>query len=91
MTELMGGGNGWLICGLILIIVEMVMNVGYVSISMGVGSIVTGLLIKANVLPAAFDMGLVDEILIAGITSCCVLILMRKFFKSRGTDDINTY
>lgn len=91
MTELMGGGNGWLICGLILIIVEMVMNVGYVSISMGVGSIVTGLLIKANVLPAAFDMALVDEILIAGITSCCVLILMRKFFKSRGTDDINTY
>lgn len=91
MIELIADGNGWLICGLILIILEMVMNVGYVSISLGIGSMVTGILIKTNFLPTVFDASLVDELLIAGITSLCVLILMRKLFKARSKDDINTY
>ena len=87
----MANGNGWLIFGLILIILEMIINVGYVSISFGVGSMVTGLLIKLNLLPSAFDESLVNELLIAGITSLFVLLLMRKFFKVNSPDDINTY
>ena len=30
MSELFGDGNGWLICGLVFITVEMLMNLGYV-------------------------------------------------------------
>ena len=89
--ELMANGNGWLIFGLILIILEMIINVGYVSISFGVGSMVTGLLIKLNLLPSAFDESLVNELLVAGITSLFVLVLMRKLFKVNSPDDINTY
>jgi membrane protein implicated in regulation of membrane protease activity len=89
--ELMANGNGWLIFGLILIILEMIINVGYVSISFGVGLMVTGLLIKLNLLPSAFDESLVNELLVAGITSLFVLVLMRKFFKANSPDDINTY
>ena len=87
----MANGNGWLIFGLILIILEMIINVGYVSISFGVGSMVTGLLIKLNLLPSAFDESLVNELLVAGITSLFVLVLMRKLFKVNSPDDINTY
>ena len=56
MIELIADGNGWLICGLILIILEMVMNVGYVSISLGIGSMVTGVLIKTNFLYLNFHL-----------------------------------
>jgi hypothetical protein len=52
---------------------------------------VTGLLIKLNLLPSAFDESLVNELLVAGITSLFVLVLMRKFFKANSPDDINTY
>lgn len=91
MTELLGNGNGWLIGGLAFIIIEMLMNLGYVSISFGVGALLTGLLIKVDWLPAPFDAGLVDELLVAGVISVCALILIRKFFKVRSSDDINRY
>ena len=91
MTELMGNGNGWLILGLLLIILEMVLSVGYVSISFGLGAIVTGLLIKTDLLPKAFDTGLIDELLVTGVISFCSLLLMRLFFKKRSPDDINKY
>lgn len=91
MTELMGDGNGWLILGLLLIIAEMLMSVGYVSISFGLGAIVTGLLIKTGLLPTAFDTGLIDELLVAGVVSFCALLLIRIFFKKRLPDDINKY
>jgi len=91
MTELMGDGNGWLILGLLLIIAEMVMSVGYVSISFGLGAIATGILIKTDLLPKAFDTGLIDELLVAGVISFCVLLLIRLFFKKRSPGDINKY
>ena len=65
MSDLFGDGNGWLICGLVFIIVEMLMNLGYVSISFGVGSLLTGLLIKVDSLPTTFDTGLIDELFVA--------------------------
>jgi membrane protein implicated in regulation of membrane protease activity len=91
MTELMGDGNGWLILGLLLIIAEMVMSLGYVSISFGLGALVTGLLIKTDLLPTAFDTGLIDELLVTGVVSFGVLLLIRLFFKKRSPDDINKY
>ena len=91
MSELFGDGNGWLICGLVLIIVEMLVNLGYVSISFGVGSLLTGLLIKIDSLPTTFDTGFIDELFVAAVLSVCALILIRKFFKSRSLNDINDY
>lgn len=91
MTELMGDGNGWLILGLLLIIAEMVMSVGYVSISFGLGAIVTGLLIKTGLLPTAFDTGFLDELLVTAVISFGALLLMRLFFKKRSPEDINKY
>ena len=91
MSELFGDGNCWLICGLVFIIVEMLMNLGYVSISFGIGSLLTGLLIKLDSLPTTFDTGLIDELFVAAVLSVCALILIRKFFKSRSLSDINNY
>jgi len=91
MSELFGDGNGWLIFGLVFIIVEMLMNLGYVSISFGVGSLLTGLLIKIDSLPTTFDTGFIDELFVAAVLSVCALILIRKFFKSRSLNDINDY
>jgi membrane protein implicated in regulation of membrane protease activity len=91
MSELFGDGNGWLICGLVFIIVEMLMNLGYVSISFGVGSLLTGLLIKIDSLPTTFDTGFVDELFVAAVLSFCALILIRGFFKVRSLNDINNY
>jgi membrane protein implicated in regulation of membrane protease activity len=91
MSELFGDGNGWLIFGLVFIIVEMLMNLGYVSISFGVGSLLTGLLIKIDSLPTTFDTGFIDELFVAAVLSVCALILIRKFFKSRSLNDINNY
>ena len=91
MSDLFGDGNGWLICGLVLIIVEMLINLGYVSISFGVGSLLTGLLIKVDSLPTTFDTGFIDELFVAAVLSVCALILIRKFFKSRSLSDINNY
>ena len=91
MSELFGDGNGWFICGLVFIIVEMLMNLGYVSISFGVGSLLTGLLIKIDSLPTTFDTGFIDELFVAAVLSVCALILIRKFFKSRSLNDINDY
>jgi membrane protein implicated in regulation of membrane protease activity len=91
MSELFGDGNGWLICCLVFIIVEMLVNLGYVSISFGVGSLLTGLLIKIDSLPTTFDTGFTDELFVAAVLSVCALILIRKFFKSRSLNDINDY
>ena len=91
MSELFGDGNGWLIFGLVFIIVEMLMNLGYVSISFGVGSLLTGLLINIDSLPTTFDTGFIDELFVAAVLSVCALILIRKFFKSRSLNDINNY
>jgi membrane protein implicated in regulation of membrane protease activity len=91
MSDLFCDGNGCLICGLVFIIVEMLMNLGYVSISFGLGSLLTGLLIKVDSLPTTFDTGLIDELFVAAVLSVCALILIRKFFKSRSLSDINNY
>jgi membrane protein implicated in regulation of membrane protease activity len=91
MSELFGDGNGWLIFGLVFIIVEMLMNLGYVSISFGVGSLLTGLLIKIDSLPTTFDTGFIDELFVAAVLSVCALILIRKFFNRVPLNDINNY
>jgi membrane protein implicated in regulation of membrane protease activity len=84
-------GNGWLILGLGLIIIEMVLNLAYISISFGIGSILTGLLIKLNLIPTLLDSGLIDELLIVGIISVIALIALRLLFNKKSDQDINQY
>jgi len=91
MIEFFQNGNGWLVVGLLLIIVEMVLNLGYVSISFGIGAIATGLLIKGDLIPTVFDTGLVDELLIEGVVSVLALIALRVIFNRKGDPDINKY
>ncbi|MEY3038258.1 MAG: hypothetical protein RL143_825 [Pseudomonadota bacterium] len=91
MADFFTNGNGWLILGLILIIVEMLLNLGYISISFGLGAIVTGLLIKAGMIPTMLDAGLIDELLIVGITSVIALVLLRMLFNKKSDEDINQY
>lgn len=91
MIEFFSNGNGWLVLGLALIVIEMVANLAYVSISFGVGSILTGILIKAGALPSVIDQGIIDELLIAAIISTVSLLLLRKFFNKKSDPDINQY
>jgi membrane protein implicated in regulation of membrane protease activity len=91
MIHFLGDGNGWLVLGLISIILEMLLVLSYISISFGVGALVTGLLVKTDLLPTALRMGFVDEILVFGVISSCALILIRKIFKKSVAKDINTY
>lgn len=91
MADFFTNGNGWLILGLILIIVEMLLNLGYISISFGLGAIVTGLLIKVGMIPTMLDAGLIDELLIVGITSVIALVLLRILFNKKSDADINQY
>ncbi|MGB0223529.1 MULTISPECIES: hypothetical protein [unclassified Marinobacterium] len=84
-------GNGWLILGLGLIIIEMVLNLAYISISFGIGSILTGLLIKLNLIPTLLDSGVIDELLIVGIISVITLIALRALFNKKSDQDINQY
>ncbi|NRP36772.1 hypothetical protein XMD579_001597 [Marinobacterium sp. xm-d-579] len=84
-------GNGWLILGLGLIIIEMVLNLAYISISFGIGSILTGLLIKLNLIPTLLDSGVIDELLIVGIISVIALIALRALFNKKSDQDINQY
>lgn len=84
-------GNGWLILGLGLIIIEMVLNLAYISISFGIGSILTGLLIKLNLIPTLLDSGVIDELLIVGIISVIALIALRLLFNKKSDQDINQY
>ena len=91
MADFFTNGNGWLILGLILIIVEMLLNLGYISISFGLGAIITGLLIKTGMIPTMLDAGLIDELLIVGITSVIALVLLRMLFNKKSDEDINQY
>ncbi len=91
MVEFFSNGNGWLVAGLLLIIVEMVLNLGYVSISFGLGSIATGLLIKGDLIPVVFDSGMIDELLIVGIISVIALVALRLVFNRQQDSDINQY
>lgn len=92
MIEFFTGGNGWLIIGLILIIIEMLLNLGYVSISLGIGSILTGVGIKFHLIPSVFDKSVIDEFLIASIASTLALVSIRIIFKkTTNTTDINEY
>ena len=91
MMDVLANGNGWLIAGLILIIIEMVLNLGYVSISFGVGAITTGLLIKAGWIPPVIDTGMIDELLIASIISVISLMVLRFVFNRKASTDINEY
>ena len=91
MMDFFTNGNGWLILGLGLIIIEMVLNLAYISISFGIGSILTGLLIKLNLIPTLLDSGLIDELLIVGIISVIALIALRLLFNKKSDQDINQY
>ena len=84
-------GNGWLILGLGLIIIEMVLNLAYISISFGIGAILTGLLIKLNLIPTLLDSGIIDELLIVGIISVIALVDLRALFNKKSDQDINQY
>ena len=89
--DFLTNGNGWLILGLGLIIIEMVLNLAYISISFGIGSILTGLLIKLNLIPTLLDSGVIDELLIVGIISVITLIALRALFNKKSDQDINQY
>ena len=91
MMDLFSNGSGWLIVGLILIIIEMLLNLGYVSISFGLGAIATGLLVKTGWIPPVIDTGLIDELLIAAIISVIALVMLRTTFNRKTSDDINQY
>ena len=91
MIDFVQNGNGWLVLGLLLIIIEMLGNFLYVSISFGLGSIATGLLIKARLIPSISERNLIDETLVMAITSVAALIAIRIIFKKRETGDINKY
>jgi membrane protein implicated in regulation of membrane protease activity len=91
MMDFLTNGNGWLILGLGLIIIEMVLNLAYISISFGIGSILTGLLIKLNLIPTLLDSGVIDELLIVGIISVIALIALRALFNKKSDQDINQY
>lgn len=91
MMDIFSNGNGWLIVGVILIIVEMVLNFGYVSISFGIGAIITGGLIKGSLIRSILDTGFSDELLIFGILSVITLVLLRMIFNRKDDSDINLY
>jgi len=91
MIDFFQNGNGWLVLGLLLIIIEMLGNFLYVSISFGLGSIATGLLIKGRLIPSIFERNLIDETLVMAVTSVAALIAMRIIFKKSQTNDINKY
>jgi membrane protein implicated in regulation of membrane protease activity len=91
MMDFFTNGNGWLILGLGLIIIEMVLNLAYISISFGIGAILTGLLIKLNLIPTLLDSGIIDELLIVGIISVIALVALRTLFNRKRDQDINQY
>ena len=91
MMDFLTNGHGWLILGLALIIIEMVLNLAYISISFGIGAIVTGLLIKLDLIPTLLDSGVIDELLVVGIISVIALIALRLLFNKKSDQDINQY
>lgn len=91
MTDFFSNGNAWLVAGLVLIIIEMVASMGYITLSFGLGSMATGVLVKLGVMPRWFDTSWADELLIAGVVSVIALVALRTFFKPAQTEDINQY
>jgi membrane protein implicated in regulation of membrane protease activity len=91
MMDFLTNGNGWLILGLALIIIEMVFNLAYISISFGIGAIISGLLIKLDLIPTLLDSGVIDELLVVGIISVIALIALRLLFNKKSDQDINQY
>ena len=91
MMDFLTNGNGWLILGLALIIIEMVLNLAYISISFGIGAIISGLLIKLDLIPTLLDSGVIDELLVVGIISVIALIALRLLFNKKSDQDINQY
>jgi len=89
--DFLTNGNGWLILGLALIIIEMVFNLAYISISFGIGAIISGLLIKLDLIPTLLDSGVIDELLVVGIISVIALIALRLLFNKKSDQDINQY
>ena len=89
--DFLTNGNGWLILGLALIIIEMVLNLAYISISFGIGAIISGLLIKLDLIPTLLDSGVIDELLVVGIISVIALIALRSLFNKKSDQDINQY
>jgi len=69
----------------------MLLNLGYVSISFGLGGIATGLLVKTGWIPPVIDTGFIDELLIAAIISVIALVMLRTTFNRKTSDDINQY
>jgi membrane protein implicated in regulation of membrane protease activity len=91
MIEFFTNGNGWLVAGLALIILEIIGSLGYVSISFGLGSIATGLLVKLGTMPTMFASTWADELLVAAICSLLALLALRHFFRRTPSKDINEY
>ncbi len=91
MIEFFTNGNGWLVAGLVLIILEIVGSLGYVSISFGLGCIATGLFAKLGVVPSFFAANWADELLIAAVCSLTALLALRYFFRRLPSEDINDY
>lgn len=91
MNELLGDGNLWLILGVALVVVEIIGNLGYWSLSLGIGSLVTGVLSKIGLLPSVFGLGLVEELLVASAFSVMALLVARRIAKRQSDSDINKY
>ena len=91
MTDFFNSGDAWLVIGLALIILEIVGNLGYISISFGIGSIATGLLAKLGGVPNLFNTNWADELLIAAVCSLIALLALRYVFRRAPAKDINDY
>lgn len=84
-------GNGWLVLGLFLVLIEMGLNLAYVSISLGAGTLITGALIKLGLLPTSINISVIEQSLVAAVVSIICLLIIRKIFVKANTEDINHY
>ncbi|MFT6330651.1 MAG: hypothetical protein ACJAYN_002597 [Bermanella sp.] len=84
-------GNGWLVLDLFLILIEMIMNLAYVSISFGVGTMITGAIIRLGFLPISINTSVLEQSLFAAIVSTFCLLIIRRIFVKANTEDINKY
>jgi len=83
-------GEGWLLIGLVLIVIE-IFAPGYVFLAFGIGSILTYALIELGFNLTLTMNGFVDSILMCSLMSLVALILLKKLFNKNNDSDINEY
>jgi membrane protein implicated in regulation of membrane protease activity len=87
--DLLTASEIWIIIGILLFILEAVIGLGSLGVTFGLGSILTGLIIKFFS-PTMIE-GPIDQFLLMGALSLAVYVPIKMAFKKQNPSDINDY